>query len=76
MEYKCKDLTEYGHNINKAADIQEAKLIFIEMVESFDFKSKKALYISQAKQFNKSKLQFTTWAWNIILSSGGLKVIK
>lgn len=73
-DLKAKDLTSYGHAIDAAASIEEAKSIFIEMVESFDFKSKQKLYITEAKIFSKSKRHFTRWTWNIILSSQGLGV--
>lgn len=73
-DLKAKDLTSYGHAIDAAASLEEAKAIFIEMVESFDFKSKQKLYITEAKIFAKSKRHFTQWAWNIILSSEGLGV--
>lgn len=71
---KAKDLTSYGHAINAASSIQEAKTIFIEMVENFDFKSKQKRYITEAKIFSKSKAHFSQWAWNIILKSEGLGV--
>jgi hypothetical protein len=73
-DLKAKDLTSYGHAIDAAPSLEEAKSIFIEMVESFDFKSKQKLYITEAKVFSKSKRHFTQWAWNIILSSEGLGV--
>ena len=73
-DLKAKDLTSFGHAIDAAASLDEAKSIFIEMVESFDFKSKQKLYITQAKMFSKSKQNFAQWTWNIILSSEGLGV--
>lgn len=73
---KGKDLTSYGFDIDKAASLDEARNIFIQMVQDFDFKSKQQLYIQEAKTFSKSKRHFTVWAWNIILSSEGLKVTK
>lgn len=73
-DLKAKDLTHFGHAIDDAATLEEAKSIFIEMVENFDFKSKQKLYITEAKVFSKSKRQFTQWTWNIILSSQGLGV--
>jgi hypothetical protein len=72
--FKCKDLTSYGHAIDKAADLIEARKLFIEMVEQFDFKAKKASFIHQAKTFQGNHRRFTQWAWNIILSSEGLAV--
>jgi hypothetical protein len=76
MKLECKDLTEFGHQIDKAPDLESARKIFLDMVDAFDFKSKKALYTTQAKTFNKNKKHFTAWAWNIILSSEGLGVYK
>lgn len=74
-DLKAKDLTSYGHAIDAASTIEEAKSIFIEMVESFDFKKKQKLYITKAKVISwKSKQEFNEWAWNIILSSEGLGV--
>lgn len=74
-KYTGKDLTSYGHAIDKAATLEEARALFIEMCEQFDFKDKQAAYIREAKEYNKPKKRFTMWAWNIILSSQGLKVI-
>ncbi len=73
-DLKAKDLTPYGYAIDAAPTLEEAKSIFIEMVENFDFKSKQKLYITQAKMFSKSKQNFAQWTWNIILSSQGLGV--
>lgn len=73
---QAKDLTNFGHKIAEANTIEEAKNIFIEMVNNFDFKSKQKLYITEATIFNKSKRHFINWAWNIILSAQGLGVIK
>lgn len=76
MAFQCKDLTSYGHAIDGAADLAEARNIFIDMCNAFDFKAKRDAYIREAKAFDKSKKRFTIWAWNIILSSEGLNVIK
>ena len=73
-DLQASDLTHFGKAIDEAATVDEAKSIFIEMVENFDFKSKQKLYITQAKLFDKSKRQFVSWAWNIILSSQGLGI--
>tara|TARA_R110000868_G_C10736754_1_gene752049 strand:+ start:42 stop:272 length:231 start_codon:yes stop_codon:yes gene_type:complete len=73
-DLKAKDLTSYGRAIDAASTIEEAKSIFIEMVENFDFKSKQKRYITEAKIFSKSKLHFSQWTWNIILKSEGLGV--
>ena len=72
--YKCKDLTSYGHAIDKAPDLHTARQLFLEMVEQFDFKAKKASFTHQAKTFQGNHRKFTQWAWNIILSSEGLAV--
>lgn len=71
---KCQDLTSFGHAIDKAKDLNEARQLFLDMVDQFDFKSKKAVFTHQAKTFKGDKRRFTTWAWNIILSSEGLAV--
>lgn len=73
---QAKDLTTFGHQIADANTIEDAKNIFIEMVNNFDFKSKQKLYITEATVFNKSKRHFVQWAWNIILSAQGLGVVK
>ena len=70
-DLKASDLTSFGHAINDAKTVEEAKSIFIEMVNNFDFKSKQKLYITEATVFNKSKRHFVNWAWNIILSDKG-----
>ena len=74
-DLQASDLTHFAKAIHEANTIEEAKTIFIEMVENFDFKSKKKMYIAQATTYNKSKNHFVTWAWNIILSSQGLGVV-
>ena len=75
-DLKASDLTHFGHSITDAKTVEEAKEIFIEMVNNFDFKSKQKLYITEAQVFNKSKRHFVQWAWNIILSAQGLGVVK
>ena len=73
-DLRASDLTQFGHAISDANTVEEAKAIFIDMVNNFDFKSKQKLYIMEATVFNKSKRHFVQWAWNIILSSQGLGV--
>lgn len=75
-DLQAKDLTDFGHRIADAKTVEEAKAIFIEMVNNFDFKSKQKLYVTEATVFNKSKRHFVNWAWNIILSAQGLGVVK
>lgn len=73
---QAKDLTSFGQAIAKANTLEEARSIFIEMVNNFDFKKQQKLYITKATVFNKSKRQFVEWAWSIILSSEGLGAMK
>lgn len=73
---KGKDLSSYGIAIDKAQTLEEARSIFIDMVNNFGFKDKQKLYIDQAQQFRGTKQRFTVWAWNVILSGEGHKVIK
>lgn len=75
-DLQASDLTSFGHQIAEANSLEEARSIFIEMVNNFDFKSKQKLYITEATVFSKSKRHFVSWAWNIILSAQGLGVVK
>lgn len=71
-----KNLNEYGHAIAAAPTLEEARALFIEMVEQFDFKSKKDTFIREARAFTGHRRKFGLWSWNIILSDMGLAVLK
>ena len=73
MEYK--NLSAYGHSIAQAPDLETAKSTFVDMVNNFNFKGKREQFIREARDFTGNKVRFVKWAWDIILSSEGLKVL-
>lgn len=76
MTFKCKDLKPFADRIFAASTLEEARTIFIEMCENFDFKKKKDQYIREAKAFSGRKQKFLEWSWNCILSADGHAVLK